>query len=86
MSKTISCVEAEVKMTGSTLVRNLEIKKRFTLYCFFENIMHFYFIMFQFISLVNIKNNYPLRFAAIVSQSISATIHLQFGGLIVVNY
>ena len=48
--------EAEVKMTGSVRAKN---RKRFTLYYFFENKVHFYFII-----LVNTKTSIPLRVGA----------------------
>ena len=66
--------EAEIKMTGSALAKN---RKKFTLYCYFENKVHFYPNI-----LVNTKTTISLWVGAwctFASRYISTTIHLPFG-------
>ena len=77
--------QAKVKMTGSARAKN---KKGFTLYCFFENKLHFYQII-----LVNSKTTIPsgsvpsARYIArrFTSRYISTTIHLPCGGQLLNN-
>ena len=65
----------------------LKIEKRFTLYCFFENKVHFYPII-----VVNTKTTIPSGLVPsaryiprpLTSRYITTTIHLPFGGLLLI--